>query len=191
MQPSVEQINEKLEVAKESDKRTLIAVYNTHEDAEKVIREVEKAEFDMQKLSIAGKDYQTEKDIVGFYNTGDSMKAWGRMGAFWGSIWGSLVGSAFFQIPGFGPLLVAGPLVSWIVVGLENETDPGRTSVIDAALRGIGIPADSISEYETQLKASKFIVIAHGRAEEISGIESAFALSRNESLKEHAAFSKE
>jgi hypothetical protein len=32
----------------------------------------------------------------------------------------------------------------------------------------MGIPKDSVIKYETALKASKFVVIAHGTPEEIS-----------------------
>ena len=39
---------------------------------------------------------------------------------FWGGIWALLLGSAFFWVPGLGPLLVAGPLVAWIVGALET-----------------------------------------------------------------------
>jgi hypothetical protein len=34
-----------------------------------------------------GKEYHTEEQVVGHYNTGDRMKYWGKMGAFWGGIW--------------------------------------------------------------------------------------------------------
>ena len=34
----------------------------------------------MMKLSIVGKDYHTEEQVVGYYNTGDRMKPSGRMG---------------------------------------------------------------------------------------------------------------
>ena len=43
---------------------------------------------------------------------GDRMKYWGKLGTFWGGLWGLLFGAAFFAIPGIGPVLVAGPLVS-------------------------------------------------------------------------------
>jgi uncharacterized membrane protein len=51
---------------------------------------------------------------------GDRMKYWGKAGAVWGSVWGLLVGAAFFVIPGVGPVLVAGPVISWIVGALEG-----------------------------------------------------------------------
>ena len=69
----------------------------------------------MKKLSIVGKDYHTDEHVVGYYNAGDRMMYWGKLGAFWGGLWGMRFGSAFFFVPGVGPLLVAGPLVTWIV----------------------------------------------------------------------------
>ena len=116
----------------------------------------------MTKLSIVGKDYHTEEDVVGYYTTGDRMKAWGKSGAFWGGMWGLLFGSAFFFIPGIGPLLAAGPLVVWIVGALESAVAVGGLSALGAALYSIGIPNDSILKTEAQIKAGKFVVIEHG-----------------------------
>ena len=95
--------------------KALAGVYNTHTEAEAAVRELQKAGFDMKKLSIVGKDYHTEEHVVGYYSTGDRMKAWGKLGAFWGGLWGLLFGAAFFMVPGIGPIAVAGPLVGWIV----------------------------------------------------------------------------
>jgi hypothetical protein len=66
----------------------------------------------MKKMSIVGEDYHTDEQVVGYYNAGDRMKYWGKLGAFWGGILGMLFGAAFFVIPGLGPILVAGPLES-------------------------------------------------------------------------------
>jgi hypothetical protein len=38
------------------------------------------------KVSIVGKDYHTEDHVVGYYTTGDRMKAWGKMGALEGAV---------------------------------------------------------------------------------------------------------
>lgn len=165
--------------------KAIIASYDTHEEAEKAVHEIQKAGFDMQRLSIVGKDYQMEEDVVGYYTTGDRMKAWGKSGAFWGGIWGFLFGSAFFFIPGFGPLLVAGPLVGWIVGALEGAAILGGLSVIGAGLVSIGIPKDSIIEYETQIKAGKFLVIAHGVPNELAKIEQTLRDTEHAGMKEH------
>jgi hypothetical protein len=141
---------------------SVVAVYNSHAAAEAAVRELAKSGFDMKKLSIIGKDYSTEEGVVGFYNAGDRMKAWGKTGAFWGGLWGMLFGSALFVIPGIGPLFAAGPLVGWIVGALEGAAVVGGMSALGAGLYSVGIPKDSILSYETQIKAGKFVVIAHG-----------------------------
>jgi hypothetical protein len=144
-----------------------VAVYDSHSDAEQAIRTLAKSGFDMQKLSIVGKDYSTQEGVVGYYNAGDRMMAWGKSGAFWGGLWGMLFGSALFVIPGIGPLFAAGPLVAWIVAALEGATVVGGMSALGAGLFSIGIPKDSVLSYETQIKAGKFVVIAHGTREEV------------------------
>jgi len=90
----------------------VVGVYNSHTEAEAAVKELQRSGFDMQKLSIVGKDYHTEEHVIGYYNAGDRMKFWGKLGAFWGGFWGLLFGSALFLIPGIGPVVVFGPLVS-------------------------------------------------------------------------------
>ena len=42
----------------------------------------------MKSLSIAAKDMHTDEHVVGYYNAGDRMKYWGKLGAFWGGFSG-------------------------------------------------------------------------------------------------------
>lgn len=147
---------------------TVVAIYETHEQAENAVKELETSGYDMKKLSIVGKNPHAEEHVVGFYNMGDRMKNWGATGAFWGGLWGMLFGSAFFAIPGIGPLMVAGPLVAWIVGALEGAVITGGVGAIGAALFSIGIPNNSILEYELALKTDKFLLIAHCTPEEAS-----------------------
>ena len=90
-----------------TDTNAVIAVYETHSGAENAVKELQRSGFDMKKLSVVGKDFHTDEQVVGYYNAGDRMKYWGKMGAFWGGLWGMLFGAAFFWVPGVGPLLVA------------------------------------------------------------------------------------
>jgi hypothetical protein len=146
----------------------VVAIYNTHQEAEAAVKELQAARFDMKKLSIIGRDYHTEESVVGYYNAGDRMKYWGKFGAFWGGIWGALFGAGFFWVPGLGQVLAAGPLVATIVGALEGAAVIGGVDAIGAGLYSIGIPKDSILKYQTALKANKFVVVAHGTPEEIA-----------------------
>ena len=150
------------------DKNSCVGIFNTHQEAETAIKDLGKAGFDMKKLSIVGKGYHSEEDAIGYYNTGDRVMYWGKQGAFWGGLWGVLLGSAFFWVPGVGPLAVGGPLVASIVGGLEGAALTGGLSALGAGLYSIGIPKDSIVKYETALKADKFLVIVHGTKDEVT-----------------------
>jgi uncharacterized membrane protein len=146
----------------------VVGIYPTHTEAEAAVKALQQSGFDMQKLSIVGKDYHTEEHVIGYYTTSDRMQVWGKRGAFWGGLWGLLFGSALFVIPGIGPLIVFGPLVGWLVGALEGAVVVGGLSALGAGLYSIGIPTDSIVEYETALKADKFLVMAHGTADEVA-----------------------
>ena len=79
-----------------------------------------------------------------------------------------MAGPALFIVPGIGPLLVAGPMVIWIVAALENAAIVGGFSVLGAALVSIGIPENSILQYETAIKAGKFLMLVHGTPDEVT-----------------------
>jgi len=102
MSEHTEHMTEQPEQTAQTDKSAVIAVYDTHAEAEAAIRDLEKSGFDMTKLSIVGKDFHTEEHVVGYYSTGDRMKAWGTTGAFWGGIWSLMFGSAFSSFPASG-----------------------------------------------------------------------------------------
>jgi hypothetical protein len=144
-----------------------VATYDTHTQAETAVKELQRAGFDMKKLSIVGKDYHTDQHVVGYYNAGDRMKYWGKLGAFWGGLWGLLFGSAFFWVPGVGPLLVAGPLAAAIIGGLEGAVMVGGLSALGAGLYSLGIPKDSVLKYETAIKSDMYLLVAHGTTDEV------------------------
>jgi len=96
-----------------------------------------------------------------------------------------LFGSAFFLIPGIGPLVIAGPLVAWIVGALEGAVVVGGLTALGAGLYGLGIPKDSIVRYETAIKTGKYILVAHGSPEEITRAKKILNSTEPETLEHH------
>src|SRR5271166_4324600 len=170
-----------------SSVNSVVAVYRTHPEADLAVKELQRGGVDMRKLSIVGKGYHTDEHVVGYYNTGDRMKYWGKTGAFWGGFWGLLFGSAFFAIPGIGPILVAGPLVAWIVGALEGAVVVGGLSALGAGLYSIGIPKDSIVKYETALKTDQFLLLAHGTPVEVEKARSIIESTRPVKVTLHSS----
>jgi len=147
--------------------RSVIGIVRTHDDAEEAVKSLQRAGFDMKKLSVVGKGYHSEEHPLGFYTVGDRIKGWGGLGAFWSGVWGLLLGAAFFWIPGLGPLAVAGPFAHLIVTGLEGAVLGGGVGVLGGALTGLGLSKESVIRYETRIKADNYLIIAHGTAAEM------------------------
>lgn len=164
-----------------------VAIFKSHSEVDDAIKELQRSGFDMKKLSVVGQEYHTDEHVVGYYNAGDRMKYWGKLGAFWGGLWGFLFGAAFFWIPGIGPVAVAGPVASWIVGALEGAVVVGGLSALGGALASIGIPKDSIVRYETAIGAGKFMLVAHGTAEEVGQARAILESCGVEEVNEHMA----
>ena len=140
-----------------------VAVYARHEQAEAGIKILNESGYNLTNLSIVGKNYETEEHPLGFVNTGDRMLSWGKFGVFWGSIWGLLFGSAMLVVPGIGPVMFAG----WFVAMLQGALLGGGLAALGGALASIGIPKNTVVEYEAALKAGCFLLMAHGDAAQI------------------------
>jgi ABC-type multidrug transport system fused ATPase/permease subunit len=147
---------------------TVIAVFADHPAAETAIKKLTAAGFDMKSLSVVGKGNHTDEKVVGFYNTGDRIKFWGTRGAFWGAFWGLFLGGLFVAVPVVGQVVVLGYLASIVIAAIENAVVVGSISALVAALYSIGVPKDSVIQYETLLKTDNFLVMAHGSAAEIA-----------------------
>ena len=144
-----------------------VAVYDSHGQAEDAVHKLAKAGFDMKTISIIGKDYHTEQHVVGYFNTGDRVKYFGKLGAFWGGMAGILFGSALMFVPVVGHVVVLGPIAAAIAGGLQGAVLGGGASALFGALSTLGVPKDSVLRYETAIKADKFLVIVHGGGDDI------------------------
>ena len=166
---------------------TAIAVFADHNSAEAAVKKLTAAGFEMKNLSVVGKGYHTDEKVVGFYNAGDRIKFWGKRGAFWGGLWGMFFGGLFLTIPVVGHVIVLGYLASMAIYGIENAIVVGGISALGAALYGIGVPKDSVIQYETALKADSFLVMAHGTAEEVERAKAILGTAKPSQLDVHAS----
>lgn len=167
-----------------------VAVYNLHTQAEDAVKALQRAGFDMKKISIIGKDYETDEHVVGFLNAGDRAKVFGKWGAFWGGLMGVLFGSALMFVPVVGHVIVLGPLAAMLFGGLQGAVIVGGISALAGALMAVGIPKDSVLRYETALKANKFMLVVHGDAQEIKRAHELLKSSGLASFDHHPASDK-
>ena len=175
----------------------VVATFAHHREAEDAVRKLADAGFDMTHFSIIGKGYHTEEKVIGFYNAGDRMAFWGKNGAIWGGLWGLFFGGIMLTMPVVGPVVVLGHLAAMVFAALEGAVVVGGLSALGAALFSIGLPENSVIQYEEALKADGFLIVAHGPAEEMARaktiIESAnpTRLDLHHDLKDVAAHSSD
>ena len=166
---------------------TVIAVFADHPAAEAAVKKLTAAGFEMKNLSVVGKGYHTDEKVVGFYNAGDRIKFWGTRGAFWGGFWGLFFGGLFMTIPIVGHVIVLGYLATIVMSGIESAVMVGGISALGAALYSIGVPKDSVIDYETAVKNDSFLVMAHGPAAEIARAKAILARIQPSRLDVHTA----
>jgi len=118
----------------------VVASFESYDQARDALREFQTSDFDMEKLSSVGKEYETEGNVVGYYS------------------W----------VPGIGQLLVAGPLALWIIGALEEAGMVRGLTSLGAGLYSIGIPKKSVLQYETEVKNGKLLLIAHGTSDDVA-----------------------
>jgi len=162
-----------------------VATYAEHQQAENAVKVLQRAGFDMQKISIIGKDYRLEEHVVGYLNAGDRAKIFGKLGAFWGGLLGILFGSAMLSIPVVGQVIVLGPLAALIFSGLEGAVLVGGASALVGAMTAIGIPRNSVLRYENAIKAGEFLLMVHGTAEDVLHAKSLLRTSGLLSFEQH------
>ena len=146
----------------------IVATFAKHQEAETAVRKLSDAGMDMKHFSIIGKGYHTEEKVIGFYNVGDRITFWGKNGAIWGGIWGLFFGGMMLTIPFIGPVVVLGHLAAMVLSAVEGAVVVGGIGALGAALFSIGVPENSVIEYEQALKADGFLIVGHGAAAEMA-----------------------
>lgn len=150
---------------------SVVAVFPGHDEAEAAVKALTAAGIALKAISIVGKGYHTEEKVLGFYNMGDRVKFWGSRGAFWGGLWGLFFGGMFLTLPITGPVILVGYVAAAAISAAEGALMVGGLSALGAALAGIGIPRDSVLQYETAIAADGFLVMAHGMTVEMAQAE--------------------
>ena len=146
----------------------IVAVFTSHQAAEAAVRKLAEGGLDIKHFSIIGKGYHSEEKVVGFYNVGDRIMFWGKNGAIWGGLWGLFVGGMMMTVPVVGSVVVLGHLAAMVFAAVEGAVAVGGLSAIGAAIFSIGIPENSVIEYEAALKTDAFLIIVHGPVEEMA-----------------------
>jgi hypothetical protein len=71
-----------------------IAVYDTHLQAATAVKTLQRAGFEMTKISITGPHFHAEERFFSYFNTGERVSFFGKLGAFRGGLEGAVFAGA-------------------------------------------------------------------------------------------------
>ncbi|MCL4249809.1 MAG: DUF1269 domain-containing protein [Anaerolineae bacterium] len=166
--------------------KSAVGVYSQVEDAEAAIGKLNSGGFPINQVSIVAHDLESEKQVHGFVTAGDIAKEGASTGAWVGGLFGLLVGAAFVWVPGFGPLLVAGPFAAALLGGIEGVVAGAAGGGLLGALFGWGISKQHILKYEEVVKGGKYLVIANGTEEQVKKAHEILGQTNTDELNLHA-----
>ena len=167
----------------------IVAVFQDHSSAEAAVRRLAAGGLDISQFSIVGKGYHTEEKVTGFYNTGDRVRFWGRNGAMWGGLWGLFFGGILMTVPVIGPVVVLGHLAAMVFAAAEGAVVVGGLSALGAAIVSIGIPKDSVLDYEQAVHADGFLIVASGPQAEMARAQTILETMAPSRLELHSGLS--
>ena len=143
---------------------TVLGVFESLDQATDALTRLGEAGFPMERVSIVGQNLQSELKLHGFVTTGEVAREGAKWGAVFGGLFGLLFGAAFLAIPGFGPLIILGPLAAGVVGAAEGAVGTGLVG----AILGAFLSRQHIPKIEQHLRAGRYLVLVHGSAEEVT-----------------------
>ncbi len=88
--------------------------------------------------------------------------------------------------PTRGGFVIGGRSRDWWIIGaLEGAVVVGGLSAIGAGLVGMGIPKNSVVEYELALKTDKYLLMVNGSASEVDKAKGILESTRPVTTKVH------
>ena len=127
--------------------------------AKEIVEKLQVMGFNSQDVSVLFPDQSGTKDFAYEHNTKapEGATAGGVVGASAGGLLGWLVGLGTLAIPGVGPFVAAGPLMS----ALAGVAIGGTTGGLIGALVGMGIPEFEAKRYEGKLREGGILISVH------------------------------
>ena len=162
-------------------------------DAERLANQLKAAGLSANDISVLFPDRAGARDFAAHEHTMalDVAAAAARTASLFGGGLGWLVGMGILAIPGFGPVIAAGPLMA----ALGGTVVGAAIGGLGGALVGLGVPEYEARQYEGKLRGGNILVSVHvenrreaDRAREIFEREGAhdIAASSEASVRESA-----
>ncbi len=122
-----------------------------------------------ERISILGRNFQTEMRITGFLTRKDMVLDGFATGAIYGSLFGSVLsavgGVGILFIPFLGAVAAAGPLAAALLGAASGALYGALGAGLGSVLMSLGMPQDKAAIYQTRVHAGEFLLVVEVPAE--------------------------
>lgn len=158
--------------------KTIVGMYDDHADASRTVEDLVRAGFERSQISLVASDaageYSSYPKVkygeAGRHeeesNAGEGAAAGAVTGGLLGGLAGVLLGFGTLLIPGVGPIIAAGPIISGLVGAGIGATAGGLLG----ALVGAGIPKDKAEYYAEGVRRGGTLVMVNTPDEDVDRV---------------------
>lgn len=141
--------------------RTIVALYDSIDDAHKAVEDLLAAGFDRDHISLVARDvderYASEIDASDDDDMGKAVASGAATGGALGAIAGVLVGINSLAIPGVGPIVAVGPIAGGLMgLGLGAAAGGLAGGLVEA-----GVSEDEADTYAEGVRRGGSLVTVH------------------------------
>ncbi|MVF23930.1 hypothetical protein EVC37_20285 [Methylocaldum sp. BRCS4] len=165
--------------------RSVVSVYDSMSKIEEAIQKLNQEGFPINQVSMVARSLESEREVHGIATIGDMAKHGASIGTWTGGLFGVLVGAALVWVPGGGSILILGPLTVALITSIEGALVGAAGGGLLGALVGFGVSTEHIIRYEQHVKGGKYLLIAHGSAEELEWARDLLADTGAEEITMH------
>jgi len=139
--------------------KAVYCLIQAREQAEDIVEELKAAGFSSNQISVLFPDKSGTKDFAHEQHTKapEGATTGGTTGGVIGGVLGWLAGIGTLAIPGVGPFIAAGPIVS----ALAGVGAGAAVGGLTGALIGLGIPEYEAKRYEGKIKGGNILISVH------------------------------
>jgi len=163
-----------------SRKNACVLLYSSYQDARLAVEKLQAHSFNMKTVSIIARRSAKQQQFFGTPASDEQISFQNIPARLWKSLWELPGGALFFTLADFGALVAAGSIVALLMQEKKDMDINNGFTVLSTALFNMGIPRESISQYEDAVKAEKVLLTVNGIR---SDVEQACQILHNETQR--------
>ncbi len=147
----------------QAPKKCVSAIFKEEAKVQECIQRLLNRGIPNDRISIIGRNFQTEAKISGFITRKDVVLDGLTSGAIYGSLFGSLLGLltgvGVLFIPFLGAVVAAGPLGAALLGATGGALYGALGAGLGSALIALGMPQEKAAIYQTRVQAGEFLLV--------------------------------